>query len=78
MSGPFTPKYSPNDPHWIARFDLKGLIAGYNHSALSQASTTDTWTWYSNWTGAAGQLLATVLITYTDSTKATIATVDIS
>lgn len=78
MAGPFTPKYTINDPHWISRFDLKGLIAGYNHSVLSQTSTTDTWTWYQNWTGSAGQLLATLLITYTDSTKATIATVDIS
>ena len=45
----------------------------HDYIALAQAATTDTWTFKSG--GAGGTLVATVTITYTDSTKATISTV---
>lgn len=51
-----------------------GLVtSSYDYLALTQASTTDTYTYYSG--GVAGTLVATVTITYTDSTKTTIANV---
>jgi hypothetical protein len=45
----------------------------FDATSLAQTSTTDTWTFYTG--GLAGTLVATVTITYTDSTKGTIATV---
>ena len=43
------------------------------YAALTQASTTDTWTFK---TAAAGSTVAVIVITYTDSTKATISNVE--
>lgn len=51
-------------------FDFKAIIAGYDYAALSQTSTTDVYTYRQG--GASGTVLATLTITYTDSTKATI------
>lgn len=45
----------------------------YDYISLAQASTTDTWTYKSG--GSGGTTVATVTITYTDSTKATISNV---
>lgn len=45
----------------------------YDYISLAQASTTDTWSYKNG--GAAGTLVATVTVTYTDSTKATIQSV---
>lgn len=44
----------------------------FKRATLTQASTTDTWTF----TNKDGGVLLTIVITYTDSTKATIAYVD--
>lgn len=53
---------------------IPGLaIPIFDATALTQASTTDTWTFRTG--GLAGTLVATVTITYTDSTKATISNV---
>ncbi len=45
----------------------------YDYISLATASTTDTWTYKSG--GSGGTTVATVTITYTDSTKATISNV---
>jgi hypothetical protein len=45
----------------------------YDYAALVSAATTDTWTYRLG--GAVGSVVATVVVTYTDSTKATILTV---
>jgi hypothetical protein len=45
----------------------------YDAASLSSGSTTDVWTFRTG--GVGGTLVATVTITYTDSTKATISTV---
>lgn len=53
---------------------IPGLaIPIFDYCALSQNSTQDIWTFKTG--GAAGTLVATVTITYTDTTKATISTV---
>jgi len=53
---------------------IPGLsIPEYDSVQLAQTTLTDVWTFYSG--GLAGTLVATVTITYTDSTKATIFTV---
>jgi hypothetical protein len=57
-------------------YDFKAVIAGYNYVGLTQTSTTDTWTYKMG--GSAGTTLATVTITYTDTTKATIDHVDVA
>lgn len=57
-------------------YDLKALIAGYDYGALTQTATTDTYVYKQG--GVNGSTLATVTITYTDSTKATIANWTIS
>lgn len=52
----------------------RGLyIPTFNYCAQVQASTTDTWTFKTG--GAGGTTVATVVITYTDSTKAVISNV---
>ena len=43
------------------------------YASLTQASTTDTWTFK---TAAAGTTVAVIVITYTDSTKATISNIE--
>ena len=48
-------------------------IPTYDYVSLSQTSTVDTYSFKSG--GAGGTLVATITITYTDSTKATISTV---
>jgi len=48
-------------------------IPEFDSLSLAQTSTTDVWTFYVG--GLAGTLVSTVTITYTDSTKATIANV---
>ena len=48
-------------------------IPAHNHLALTEASLTDTWVYKTG--GASGTTVATVLITYTDSGKGTIATI---
>ena len=48
-------------------------LPAYDYFALTQAATTDTYTYKTG--GAAGTLVATVTITYTDNTKAIISTV---
>lgn len=48
-------------------------IPAYDYVGQSQASTTDTWTFKTG--GSGGTTVATVTITYTDSTKATISNV---
>lgn len=48
-------------------------IPPFDSTALAQATLTDTWTFFTG--GLAGTLVSTVTITYTDSTKATIASV---
>lgn len=56
---------------------VKGIkIPVYDYASLAQASTTDTWTFKLG--GASGTVVGTLLITYTDSTKATISTVALS
>lgn len=45
----------------------------YDYLTLTQASTTDTYNFYVG--GSGGTLVNTLVITYTDSTKATIANV---
>jgi len=53
---------------------LTGLsIPTYDAAQLTQNATQDIWTFYDG--GLAGTLVATVTITYTDGTKATISTV---
>ncbi len=53
---------------------LNGLsIPAYDYVALTQASTTDTYVFKSG--GSGGSTVATVVITYTDSTKAILANV---
>lgn len=53
---------------------INGLsIVAYDYVSLTQASTTDTYVFKSG--GSGGTTVATVVITYTDSTKATLATV---
>lgn len=56
----------------VATTNGLSLIA-YDYVSLTQASTTDTWVFKAG--GAGGTTVATVTITYTDSTKATISTV---
>jgi hypothetical protein len=55
--------------------DVAGILAGvtYDYASLAQTSTIDTWTFKVG--GSGGTLVATITITYTDSTKATISTV---
>lgn len=48
-------------------------IPAWDYMSLATASTTDTYTFKTG--GASGTTVATLLITYTDSTKATISTV---
>lgn len=48
-------------------------IPAYDYLSLATASTTDTYTFKRG--GASGVLVNTLVITYTDSTKATISTV---
>ena len=56
---------------------VKGLkLPVYDYTSLSQASTTDTWTFKIG--GSSGTVVGTLLITYTDSTKETISTVALS
>jgi hypothetical protein len=54
---------------------MGGLLSGviYDAASLSQATLTDTWTFYSG--GVGGTLVATITITYTNSSKTTISTV---
>lgn len=54
--------------------DLVG--SAWNHMGASYTSTTDVYTFYSGWNGSSGTLLKTITITYTDSTKGSISTVD--
>lgn len=49
------------------------VAAAWDYTALVQAATTDTWTFKTG--GAGGTTVATVVITYTDATKATISNV---
>ena len=49
------------------------VTASYDYLSLSSGTTTDTWSYRTG--GASGRLVSTVVITYTDSTKATISTV---
>lgn len=65
------------------RFDTSGAVkvslqnamvtVPYDYISLSQNATQDIWSYKVG--GAAGTLVATVSVTYTDSTKATISTV---
>lgn len=48
-------------------------IPGWDYVSLSQASTTDTYTFKTG--GASGTTVGTITITYTDSGKSTISTV---
>lgn len=48
-------------------------VKAYDYVSLTQASTTDTYTFKSG--GSGGTTVATIVITYTDSTKATLSTV---
>jgi len=48
-------------------------LPAYDYVALNAAPTVDTWTFFAG--GASGTLVATVVITYTDATKATIQSV---
>lgn len=48
-------------------------IGSFDYVALSQATLTDTYTFYTG--GSSGTLVATIVILYTDATKATISTV---
>lgn len=59
----------------VADIDFGNVFFGttIRYAALVQASTTDTWTFK---TAAAGSTVAVIVITYTDSTKATISTVE--
>jgi hypothetical protein len=54
----------------------KSLLGGvdWDYTDLTEAATTDTWTFKKG--GSGGTTLAVVVITYTDSTKATIANVE--
>lgn len=51
---------------------LTGVV--WDYTALTQDTTTDTWTFKSG--GSGGTTTAVILITYTDSTKETISTVE--
>lgn len=59
----------------VADIDLGNVFFGttIRYAALTQAATTDTWTFK---TASAGSTVAVIVITYTDSTKATISTVE--
>jgi hypothetical protein len=46
----------------------------YNFASLSQTSTTDTWTYKIG--GASGTITAVIVITYTDSTKSIMSTIE--
>ena len=48
-------------------------IPSHDYISLTQASTTDTWTYKTG--GASGTIVATIVITYTDSGKGTISNV---
>jgi hypothetical protein len=48
----------------------------YDYVALTQTTTTDTYTFKSGFSGAGGSTVAILVITYTDATKATIANVN--
>jgi hypothetical protein len=48
-------------------------IPAHDYLALTEASTTDTWVYKIG--GATGETVATIIITYTDSGKSTIANV---
>lgn len=50
-------------------YEAKGKIAGHDYCKLTQTSTTDVYTYRDG--SASGTLLATLTITFTDSTKAT-------
>ena len=53
---------------------VAGLVPeSYDYIALTQATLTDTWTFKTG--GATGTIVATVIITYTDATKATISNI---
>lgn len=56
----------------LASTSLIGLSA-YDYVSLATASTTDTYTFKTG--GSGGTTVATITITYTDSTKATISNV---
>ena len=51
---------------------LKDII--WDYVAQTQASTTDTWTFRNG--GSGGDIVAVIVITYTDSTKLTISTIE--
>lgn len=53
---------------------ISGLgLPAYNYAGLTTDTTTDTWVFKTG--GASGQTVATVVIAYTDASKATISSV---
>jgi len=76
-----SPRYLANQAGTVinpATEDKQNFLVGmeipaHNHLALTETLTTDTWVYKTG--GAGGTTVATVLITYTDSGKGTIATI---
>lgn len=64
--------YAWDGTSW-GRTPLPFITASYDFISQAQASTTDTWTFKTG--GSGGTTVATITITYTDSTKAVISTV---
>lgn len=52
---------------------LYPVASAWDYTALTEAATTDTWVFKTG--GSGGSTVATVVITYTDATKATISNV---
>ena len=61
--------------YYIKTAGLNGLVTvPFDYISLSETSTTDVYTYKNG--GSGGTTVATVTITYTDSTKCTISTVE--
>lgn len=61
----------------LAVTDLGGLVLPqWDFASLTEASTTDTWEYKNG--GSSGTIIALLVITYTDSTKNTISTIELT
>lgn len=58
---------------WLKANEGGLAVPTYDATALAQNATQDIWTFFTG--GLGGTLVATITITYTDATKATISTV---
>lgn len=71
---PFSRKDGDTTTYGARTIQANALVTEpYDYISLAQATLTDTWTFKSG--GAGGTTVATVTVTFTDATKATISTV---